>query len=95
MKSFIIIFAVAFMAMGFTAINTNNCNAKQPSCCTSSSCCSNCTDAECKATCKAVSELTTAEAESEKGKKLIATCKTLCEKNDCCKDSKKCNKHKK
>ncbi len=95
MKTYILTFVLAIFAIGITVAASGKSQQNQTSCCAKSNCCKNCDDVECKTTCKAVSELTKAEAQSEKGKDLLAKCKTLCEKNGCCKDSKKCDAHKK
>ncbi len=88
---------VALFAFAFTA------NAGGNSCCSKTECCKNCSDEKCKETCAKVANMSKEERKSEEGKKLIAECKEMCEKNKCCssdttkscekKEGKGCCKH--
>lgn len=93
MKTYILSFALAIFAIGFTSCDKEMSAETAVTCCSKDDCCKNCDDEECKTTCKAVAKLSSEEAQSTEGKELIEKCKTLCEKNDCCKDSKKCSAH--
>jgi hypothetical protein len=95
MKTYILTFALAIFAIGVTVAATGISKQNVTSCCSSSECCKNCDDEECKTTCAAVSKLTDENAKTNEGKELIAKCKSLCEKNKCCKESTKCTTHNK
>lgn len=86
MKTYILSLGIALMAFAFTTDYSSN----------NDGCCKNCTD-ECKEKCVAISQMTEEEKKSEEGKALIAECKELCKKNDCCKakDAKTCEHNKK
>jgi hypothetical protein len=79
MKKYISMLLVALFAFVFSA------NAGGGGhCCKKTECCKNCTDEKCKDTCAKISKMSKEEKKSEEGKKLIAECKAMCEKNNCC-----------
>jgi hypothetical protein len=88
MKSYILSIGIALLAISMTVITSSFISPSTAkvgvSCCKDASCCKNCNDVECKATCKKMGEMTEAELKTEKGKALAAKCKVLCEKNKCC-----------
>lgn len=92
MKTYILSLGIALLAFAFTTDYSSN----NDGCCKKSECCKNCTD-ECKEKCITISKMSEEEKKSEEGKALIAECKELCTKNDCCKakDAKSCEHNKK
>ena len=85
MKSYILSIGIALLAISMTVITssfTSSATAKAGiSCCKDASCCKNCNDVECKATCKKMGEMTDAELKTEKGKALAAKCKVFLDTN--------------
>ena len=92
MKTFILSIGIALLAISFTTITSSFTTTDGVSCCKDAACCKNCDDAECKATCVKLGELSSEELKTEEGKALAVKCKTLCEKNACCDDAVKCKK---
>jgi hypothetical protein len=92
MKTYILSIGIALLAISFTAVTSSFTVKDGVSCCKDADCCKNCDDAECKATCVKVSDMSAKELHSKDGKALAAKCKILCEKNGCCDKAKACSK---
>ena len=90
MKTILMSLGIAFMAIACSPNDKNDVKADDAFC-QKSECCKNCTD-ECAVLCKKVAAMSDADQLSDEGKKVLADCEAMCEKNGCCKaeDRKSC-----
>lgn len=93
MKNIFIGAMLSLLAIFAVACNNTKNEKANDMCCKNAACCKNCDDQECKTTCLKVSEMNEEDLYTSEGKALVQKCKTLCAKNECCKDANSCEAH--